>query len=154
MVKVRLDITETAAFVREKEIMLYPVLIYLLSLAVAERGGAAHVCYEVYQPGREKVWWLWSAGIGDFSAFYREYVSDYLHYEGRLKPGMPEDVLFVVCDRGGKELASGSRAAFLQNMREEDGRCFLDLRLENIADGDVVAAKMQEICAGCREYLV
>lgn len=98
-----LEIGGLWTYVREKGLMLYPVLIYLLAKVLNETNGRKDICPNYAASGfSDTCFYLKTAYDEKFSAFYHSYIQDWLFFsEAEAKENLPsfEDNLFHVSFR-------------------------------------------------------
>lgn len=101
--KAELEIGRLWTYVRERGLMLYPVLIYLLAKVLNETNGRKDICPNYAASGSsDTCFYLKTAYDEKFSAFYQSYIRDWLALsEAEVKENLPsfEDNLFHVSFR-------------------------------------------------------
>ena len=89
----KLNILKLKVFVQQRQLMLYPLLLFACLNLANESKNRYHLCYEFdgkcffYAPYQE-----------DFEAFYQRYLHNFLHSELHLK--IPQNVLRVCLSEG------------------------------------------------------
>lgn len=90
-----LDIAKLKAFVEHRQLMLYPVLLFLIQRLFNEGENRYHLCYEVFQENSGDRAFQWCAFQDDFEGFYQRFLHDFLLFGRSLKKGMPSNVIKV-----------------------------------------------------------
>ncbi len=85
-----LNIAKLKAFVQQRQMMLYPLLLFACLQLVNKNQNRFHLCYE-FEEKQKKLFYV--PYQDDFEAFYQRYVHNFLHEV--LSAKVPENVLRV-----------------------------------------------------------
>lgn len=157
--KSELDVTALAACAQVRELMLFPILLYVFARAVnAVEGRRRHPCYAFCDNEAASTVWFRGMFCSRFEDFYQNYVQRWYAYSSGEKP---DDVggqeYFYVAVPGSRSDSSGAEDGalffFLGEMRETDNRLYIPLEITGGASPSETVAKIKDFCREFEELL-
>lgn len=160
--EVNLEIGELLAYVQEKGLMLYPVLIYVLAKVLNEANGRKDITPNYAASGSsEACFYLKTAYDEKFSGFYQNYIRDWLVFsDSEIRESSPsfEDNLFYVSfmEIGGWENLS-HHPAFILGQPKTDGKKVIMpvsvLLSGNISKASGIAESLQRLVLAFQSWI-
>lgn len=134
---IRLDITALMSFVKTQNLMLYPIMIYMLARVMNETQQKAKPInpnYAVQEPSGNGYMYWWTTYDKIFSGFYHQYINDWLLFadkENKNTKTEVENSLFHVFLEEEKTADMGSPypSFILKQMETAEDKTFLTLSI-------------------------
>lgn len=127
---VKLEISSMLKYLKQNDLMLYPVMMFLLAKAVNSEKCRFHTCYQTLT---EKLDWL--PYQDDFAAFYRQYLSRGLYENFSSLKFMPKNIFYVTFKQEDFEKEDLHPAILVSNFSEAENTISLTFKnFENHAE--------------------